>query len=260
MNMLSIFIPFGIVVVPLIIIAIFLLNGKGTFFIAGFNTMSKEKRAWYDEKALCRCMGQLLLALALFFALVPVGVFFDIQWLPFFAVAFVLVTVIAFIIYANTGNRFQKSDIPENEVQMMKKPAVRAVYTVAVLAIVMVALSTTTFLGTQEPTINVLDSSMEIKAMYGLDIAFSEITDISLLEKSMSEIGVGIKTNGYRGFGQSLKGHFSLGGQGNAMLFVQSNTSPTILIERSNKQNVYLSFRDGEKTRELFDEMSKVLS
>ena len=59
----SIFIPFGAVIALLAVMAIFLLNGKGAFLIAGYNTMPSAKKARYDEKALCRCTGWLLLGL-----------------------------------------------------------------------------------------------------------------------------------------------------------------------------------------------------
>ena len=39
------------------IMAIFLLMGKGSFLIAGYNTASESEKARYDEKKLCRVMG-----------------------------------------------------------------------------------------------------------------------------------------------------------------------------------------------------------
>ena len=39
-------------------------QGKGAFLIAGYNTASQAEKAKYDEKALCRCMGKLMFALA----------------------------------------------------------------------------------------------------------------------------------------------------------------------------------------------------
>ena len=39
------------------ILAVILLAGKGSFLIAGYNTASKEKKACYDEKKLCRVVG-----------------------------------------------------------------------------------------------------------------------------------------------------------------------------------------------------------
>lgn len=54
-------IAFGIFV----IIAIIMLSGHGAFMIAGYNTASKEKKAQYDKKKLCRITGCGMLAIAL---------------------------------------------------------------------------------------------------------------------------------------------------------------------------------------------------
>ena len=39
------------------IISLILLSGRGEFLIAGYNTMSKDRKARYDEKRLCRMIG-----------------------------------------------------------------------------------------------------------------------------------------------------------------------------------------------------------
>ena len=41
----------------LLIVSFFLMAGKGSFLIAGYNTASKEKREQYDEQLLCRIVG-----------------------------------------------------------------------------------------------------------------------------------------------------------------------------------------------------------
>lgn len=38
-------------------ISIIFFMGKGSFLIAGYNTASKEEKARYDEKKLCKVMG-----------------------------------------------------------------------------------------------------------------------------------------------------------------------------------------------------------
>lgn len=95
--------------------------------------------------------------------------------------------------------------------------------------------------------------------MYGVEIDFSEIIDISLIEESMSDIGIGIRSNGYGGFGGSLKGNFKSDSIGDTLLFVYAKSSPTIKIERANKKDIYISFRNGEKTEELYTELIKTL-
>ena len=71
------------IIVQVIVIAVFLilgivfLKGKGTFLIAGYNTMSPEERAQYDEKILCRGMGIMMFACAGCFAAIVLGNLLD---------------------------------------------------------------------------------------------------------------------------------------------------------------------------------------
>ena len=166
--------------------------------------------------------------------------------------ALTFAVTLGFIIYANTGKRFLKpeGEIIDNEPTTKTHPAV-IITTTSVVAIALIGACALTFSGAKDPVVDVHDSGIEIKGMYGLDIAFSEISDISLLEQSILDIGVGARTNGYGGFGQALKGHFRLGDGSEALLFVQADTSPTIWIARHGKQPVYLSLHDGEATRTL---------
>jgi hypothetical protein len=53
-----------------------------------------------------------------------------------------------------------------------------------------------------------------------------------------------------------LKGHFESDALGDVLLFVQSQSSPTTWIERSAGEDIYLSFRDGERTEQLYREMT----
>ena len=254
----SLFMPFGIVIVLLVVAAIFLLQGKGAFMIAGYNTMSPAKKARYDEKALCRCTGWLLLAVAVCFALIPVGVQFNLAWLSYLSIALALAVVIGFLIYANTGKRFLKneSDISVQEAKPTSKAVI--IGTVSIVIASLLGVCALTFFGAKDPAVHVhmFDSKIEIKGMYGLEIAVDEIAEISLIEESMEDIGVAARTNGFGGFGQTLKGHFRLNSRNEVLLFVQAKTVPTIKITRgSGVPDIYLSLRDGEATRALYGEI-----
>ena len=254
----SLFAPFGIIIALLVVMAIVLLQGKGAFLIAGYNTMSPAKKARYDEKALCRSIGWLFIAVAVCFALIPAGIYFELPWLSYLSMALVLAAIIGFAIYANTGNRFQKneSEISDEKPKPTSKAAI--IVTVSIVVISLIGGCVLTFFGAKDPTVNVhmFDSKIEIKSVYGLEIAFSEIADISLIEESMAEIGVGARTNGFGGFGQALKGHFRSDSQGEMLLFVQVDTVPTIKITRNGEQPIYLSLREGEATRALYGEIT----
>ena len=67
------------IIAQAVIIAVFVLlgvaffNEKGAFLIAGYNTMSPEERAKYDEKAMCRGMSAMMFACAGCFAVIVLG-------------------------------------------------------------------------------------------------------------------------------------------------------------------------------------------
>ena len=116
-------------------------------------------------------------------------------------------------------------------------------------------------LGDKDPQVTVSKDGISIKGMYGLDIPWSEVEGgITLLEQSMAEIGAGRRVNGYAGFGDGLKGFFSSEELGRILLFVKASSSPTIKIGRGEKEDVYISLADGEKTRELYGEIEAALS
>jgi len=71
----------------------------------------------------------------------------------------------------------------------------------------------------------------------------------------MSNIGIGSRTNGYGGFGESLKGNFTSDTLGDIILFVNSKSSPTIKIERIDQKDVYISFGNSESTEQLFRDL-----
>ena len=43
-----------VIAIPLIIISIVLMTGRGGDFVAGLNTMRRSEREKYDEKAVCK--------------------------------------------------------------------------------------------------------------------------------------------------------------------------------------------------------------
>ena len=91
-----------------IAMSVVLLKGKGAWLIAGYNTLSSEKKAQYDSAALCRFIGKYLLSIALFMPAIPVGSILKKNWLIIVYVAYMIISTIFVIAYCNTGNRFKK--------------------------------------------------------------------------------------------------------------------------------------------------------
>ena len=165
--------------------------------------------------------------------------------------------VVLIIVYNRIYNKYKSTSVAYKTYNSTSNPSKAAVITIiSISAIILVALGALFIYGEKDPEISILDDCIQIKSMYGLNIDFSEITDISLIEKSMSEIGIGTRTNGFDGLGEALKGIFKSDTYGEALLFVQSKSSPTIKIERIGRKKVYISFRNSESTEQLYRELT----
>ena len=100
-------------IIPLIftILGFVLRSGKGSFLIAGYNTSSKEEKEKYDEVALGKFMGNLLIVIAAIVLVTAVSEIYNAALFNFIVVAapiLIIILVFGTIIYANTGNRFKK--------------------------------------------------------------------------------------------------------------------------------------------------------
>jgi hypothetical protein len=161
--------------------------------------------------------------------------------------------VVLIIAYNRIYNKYRSTTAAGNSSASTPKPPKAVIIAIALIsAIVLIAIGVMFYFGEKDPEVSVLDDRIQIKAMYGTDIDFSEIADIFLIEKSMRDIGIGKRTNGYGGIGEALKGNFRSDTLGEALLFVQSESTPTIKIERIGKKAVYISCRSSESTVGLY--------
>ena len=114
--------------------------------------------------------------------------------------------------------------------------------------------------GSMEPSVLVGSEGIDIRASFGLSVEFSEIESISLVDKTISAIGGGgLRTWGFGGIGPTLKGYFNSDTIRRHILFVRTDSSPTIHIERRGAQDIYISFKDGERTEQLYRELRAAL-
>jgi len=252
----------GIIAVPLLILAIFLLNGRGAFLIAGYNTMSDDKRAEYDEKALCKAVGWLLLSIVGSFIFIPITIQFEIFWLLWLSIGLVTVLPFAFVIYANTGNRFKKAPLPgAADIKAEKKPMSRGkkvgLFIFALLSVqLLVGIGIMIYQGERDPRVSVYNEGIRISALYGTEVLFTNVSEITLVPESMAEIGIGSRTNGYATTGLALKGTFQSLETGQQLLFVYSSSSPTIQISMTRGIDIFISFRDSETTRDVYQSIA----
>jgi TRAP-type C4-dicarboxylate transport system permease large subunit len=98
----------GFIGLLLVAAGIVLLTGRGSFLIAGYNTMSANEKKKYNAKSLCKFMGKIILPIGLLTPSVAIGGIYGVSWIPFAYVAIVVALAVFAGIYANTGNRFKQ--------------------------------------------------------------------------------------------------------------------------------------------------------
>jgi hypothetical protein len=82
---------------------------------------------------------------------------------------------------------------------------------------------------------------------------FTEITNISLVA-NRRDIELTRRTWGYA-TRRTQKGYFHSNIYGSVLIFMKTHSSPTIHIQRWDKPDVFLNFRDNEATKTLYAEM-----
>ena len=97
-----------LVSIPLLILAVYLSQGKGAFLIAGYNTMPKEEKAKYDEVALCKLMGKVLYGICFSLVLLSLSEWLEIPALLWMGIALMIGLIVFTLVYSNTGNRFRQ--------------------------------------------------------------------------------------------------------------------------------------------------------
>ena len=98
----------NIVMVPVIIMGIVLCCGKGAFLIAGYNTASPEEKATYNEKALCRATGVLVLVIVGSVEVLMLGAILNMTALMWCGGILIAVSTVFGVIYINTSKRFKR--------------------------------------------------------------------------------------------------------------------------------------------------------
>ncbi|UBH09006.1 DUF3784 domain-containing protein [Macrococcus armenti] len=91
-----------IVVILFLLIGIYMLTGRGSFLIAGYNMMSQEQKQKYNEKRLCRFTGVMIIIAALYCAMME---FTNVNEI-YASIGFIIITL-TFVIVVNVSSYFK---------------------------------------------------------------------------------------------------------------------------------------------------------
>lgn len=89
------------------LLGIFLINGKGAFLIAGFNTMPKEKKEQYNELAVCKLFGKTMFVSAFSVVLWIISDNYELNWLLIIGTVLFVGSIVFTLIYVNIGAKFK---------------------------------------------------------------------------------------------------------------------------------------------------------
>jgi hypothetical protein len=121
-------------------------------------------------------------------------------------------------------------------------------------AVITLAIFVLIGLSMRETVVTITDGQIRISGLfYGQTISVGEVAGVTLVEKSIAEMGSFSRTNGVAGLGQRVLGYFKSPEYGNVMLFAQYKTAPTIWLKRTGKDDIFISLLDGGKTREVYN-------
>ncbi|MCU7557993.1 DUF3784 domain-containing protein [Macrococcus capreoli] len=84
------------------LVGIYMLTGRGSFLIAGYNFMPKEEKAKYNEKRLCQFVGLLMLLTSIFVVIMEYNL------LPeYLTISIYIATTLSAVIFMNVSKVFK---------------------------------------------------------------------------------------------------------------------------------------------------------
>ena len=95
----------GIMTLVFLALGVIFALGKGAFLIAGYNVMSKEEKARYDEKKMLKNMSIMMFICAACMAVGFIGALVEKQWLITTGFCLLISCIVYFLIRINRVSR-----------------------------------------------------------------------------------------------------------------------------------------------------------
>ncbi len=233
----------------IILIVGFFLMGIGFLvksapdLIAGYNSLSKEKKQNVDIQGLATCLrnGLIVIGLTTIFG------YFLFKWIGFSMVAHSMILVAPITGIAILVIRAQKFD--HNKEKKTKLTAL-----IFVLVILFVFGLMTYGLIPAKAHINRV--TVQFSGMYGLEMNISEIDQVKLADDIPA---IKMRTNGFS-FGTFKKGFFRIEGFGKSRLLIHSDQPPFLIISLRNGEKIIINFKDSAETEKTYSEIQALLT
>ncbi|MDR5659845.1 DUF3784 domain-containing protein [Serpentinicella sp. ANB-PHB4] len=225
-----------------IILGVCLRVFKWDFLIAGFNTMSQEKKKNVDRVGLTRAMGNFCLAIGGLMMISGIATTYGYRLLALLGYLTIFPLTVFILFYVQRFDHNPRNKKLETRIALI------------ILIPVGLLLGALFFVGTREAQVSFTEDRISIGGIYGRDIQYDHIENVELVE----EIPKIERKIGGMDVGYNLRGNFQLEDMGRGRLFIHSNLSPYIIIHTEN-QYFILNFRDPEQTKSVYQELNEQL-
>lgn len=230
----------------LIIPAILLLQGKGSFLIAGYNTASPAQKSMYDEKKLCRVTGGGVLICGILILLLAILGENPPSWFPTVFTIAILLDVIAMLVLISTKCK-KAGTVPEVTEADRRKSRRITIAALVFTAAISIPICIMLFTGSITPEYG--DTAVRIRASYWSDLTI-EYDNISSIEYRNEAIP-GSRTGGLGSF-RLLLGSFRNEEFGFYTRYTYIDCDACVVLQDRGK-TIVLSGRNAADTRAIYD-------
>lgn len=206
--------------------------------IAGYNTMSKEKKKNVDIKGLSGFMRNGFIIIGL---LLIIGCYFF-KWLGFTLIAdsMMLIVIPVGVMVLVIGS--QKFD--HNNTKNTK-------WTYIILGLVFLFVIGLLTYGSTPSKAMYGHETIRFSGMHGFEISMGEIEKIELSDKLPT---IQLRSNGFS-FGTVKKGFFKLDEFGKCRLLLHSEAAPYLILTKNKGDKIIINFKDKLETERVYERM-----
>jgi len=229
-------------IVGLIFIALGFLVRVYPGMLAGYNTMSAERKKNIDIEGLTRFMrnGLILMGLAI------ILLYLVLRWIDWSYLAnmvIILVVLTGSVILFLTSGKFDHN--PE------KKS--RSHY--IVLGIVLLLLGGVFFYGFMTTKTQINGDMIRFTGLYGKEMHVSEIAEVELMDTIPRIV---IRTNGFS-LGTVHKGNFRLEEFGKCRLYINSGKGKYVIVTDVEGFRTILRYKNDQDSRSIYEQINRLL-
>ncbi len=233
------------IIIGLFIIGIGFLVKSFPNLIAGYNTMSEEKKKNVDIVGLSTSMRDGLIAIGL----IIIFGYYIFKWLGFISIANAIMPFVIFVGIPFLVIEVQKFDHNKTKKINSSHLILKSVILLHLLAFLFaIGLITYGFIPSKATYDN---DTIRFSGMHGFELSIDEIESIELSDK-LPEIKM--RTNGFS-LGKINKGFFQLDKFGKGRLLVHSDLAPYLILTKENGEKIIINFKDKNQTEKIYEKI-----